>query len=435
MPNEGHGDPAPRPLPPDLLQRDLRIMMFEGACFTLMQGFGENYLQPFALAMGLAAGLTGVFYMVPNLIGAVLQLVTPRGVRWLGSNQRWAVLCCALQAASFAPLAAAAWVGYMPTWAMFLLAALYWGAGMAAGPAWATWIGGVVPAERQARYFARRSRVMQISLLLALFAAGLILPRHTTSRAALPSLAVVFVLAGLARFLSSLLMSRQHETQPLSPGTRSIGTLEMLRRFRRTDDGRFLLFLLAMQAGVQMAGPFFTPFLIRKIELGYLPFTILTATQYVAKMAMAPLWGRVAHQWGPRRLFWIGAAGLVPLSSLWMVSWNYWWLLASQWIAGSMWCAYELAQVLMFFQAIHPDERMSLMTKYNVGNAAAGVAGTWIGARLLEGLPGDSTGYMAVFGCSCLVRAAALVIILRPPLARRGAARALTAHGAARPGA
>ena len=42
----------------------------------------------------------------------------------------------------------AAAVGKAPTLILFAIAALYWGAGMAAGPAWNNWIDALIPRDR-----------------------------------------------------------------------------------------------------------------------------------------------------------------------------------------------------------------------------------------------------------------------------------------------
>lgn len=69
-----------------------------------MVGCGETYLPAFALALGLGPLAAGLIASLPVLIGAVVQLITPFGVGWLGSNRRWVIGCTTLQAISFLPL-------------------------------------------------------------------------------------------------------------------------------------------------------------------------------------------------------------------------------------------------------------------------------------------------------------------------------------------
>jgi cyanate permease len=95
-----------------------------------MVGLGETYIPAFALALGLGQIMAGLVVAVPLLAGAVVQLATPAMVRRLGSLRRWVVVCAAVQAASFAPLVAAALAGRMPAAALLLVVTVYWAAGL-----------------------------------------------------------------------------------------------------------------------------------------------------------------------------------------------------------------------------------------------------------------------------------------------------------------
>jgi hypothetical protein len=132
-------------------RRDLSAMLGDGASYSVMVGIGENYLPAFALALGMGEVVAGLIACVPLLAGAMLQLVSPLGVRQMGSYRRWVSISAAIQAASFVPLVAAATIGQIPLVLLFLVAGLYWGAGMSAGPAWSTWATSIVPARMRPR--------------------------------------------------------------------------------------------------------------------------------------------------------------------------------------------------------------------------------------------------------------------------------------------
>ena len=93
---------------------------------------------------------------LPVMAGGIMQLVSLRAVRWIGSEKRWIVLCASLQAlvVCSAGLRGADRFDIAP-WMLFLVASIYWGTGLATGPAWSTWIETVVPAGIRMRYFAR----------------------------------------------------------------------------------------------------------------------------------------------------------------------------------------------------------------------------------------------------------------------------------------
>ena len=130
-----------------LLRRDLRASLSDGAGYGGMVGFGEIYFSAFALAIGLGELMAGLVASLPLLAGGILQTISPLAIRWLGSHKRWVVCCAAMQSLTFVPLIVAACRGHLSGIGLLWIAAVYWAAGLATGPAWNTWIGTIVPSR------------------------------------------------------------------------------------------------------------------------------------------------------------------------------------------------------------------------------------------------------------------------------------------------
>ncbi len=396
------------------LRRDLRAIVGDGIAFSVMVGIGEAYLPAFALAAGLGELTSGLISTLPMLAGAVFQLVTPAACRRLGSHRRWVVLCAVLQAASFVPLIAAALVGTVPLSLLYLSAAAYWGFGMATSPAWNTWVGTLVPASQRARFFAARTRACQAAVLVGLLAGGLLLETDGRGRDSLVVFAGLFGVGALARLLSARFLARQSEPRPIPLGVTRASPRAFLAHGREGGHGRLLLFLLAFQLSVWIAAAWFTPYMLRVLGLSYLEFTILTGVAFLARVVALPLLGRLAHRAGPRQLLWLGGLGIVPLPSLWLVSDAYAWLVVLQMLSGVAWAAFELATLLSFFEHIPEASRTSVLSMYNLANAAALVGGSLIGAHLIDSLPGEGA-YVAVFLLSSAARVLALPLLRGVP--------------------
>jgi len=99
-------------------------------------------------------------------------------------------------------------------------------------------------------------------------------------------------------------------------------------------------------------------------------------------------------------VLWFAGLGLVPLSSLWLLSGNVYWLLIVQFIAGAVWAAYELATFLLLFETIPEDERTSVLALFNASHALATVVGAAVGAWLLRAMGTDHAAYLAIFAIS-----------------------------------
>ena len=136
--------------------KDLRASTAEGTATSVMVGIGETYLPAFVLAISANQLACGLVSTVPLLAGAVLQMVSPRMVRGLGSYRRWVVCCAAIQAAAFVPLLLGA-VGLHPRGGRVRPGDRLLGGRHGLGAAWNAWVETLVPQRLQARYFARRA--------------------------------------------------------------------------------------------------------------------------------------------------------------------------------------------------------------------------------------------------------------------------------------
>lgn len=397
------------------VRKDLRAMSCDGAAFSLMVGVGESFLPAFTLALGMGKLVGALISTVPLLAGAVLQLVSPYMVRRLGSYRRWVVLCATVQATSFIPLMIAALVGHLPVPVVFLLAAVYWGAGMATGPAWNTWAETLIPSPMRARYFARRTRITQAGVLIGFLGGGLALQAGASYGRPLLAFAVIFLAAGVCRYVSAAFISSQSEPVPPNGDQRRVPVREMLGRLRSGNDGKLLLYLLSVYGAVQIAGPFFNPYMLTELKLPYFMYAMSIAAAFTARVLTMPLMGNFAHRCGARRLLWIGGVAIVPLSACWLVSDNFLWVLFIQAVGGIAWGAFELAMLLMFFESIPGEERTSVLTTYNLAHATATVAGTIVGCLVWQALGSGTNAYMTVFALSCVVRAGTLLLLRRVP--------------------
>jgi MFS family permease len=389
-------------------------MVGEGVGFSFMVGAGEAYVPAFVLAAGHGDVAAGLVATLPMLVGALLQLATPYGVARLRSHRRWVVLAATGQALAFAPLAVGALRSRIGLGWIFLAAAAYWGFGMAAGPAWNTWVDDLVPTRIRPRFFAARNRAQQAMLFVGLVAGGSLLQwRSGHASASLAVFAVLFAASGAARFLSARLLARQSEPHPELPETREVTLRAFFGGLRGTPHGRLLRHLLSMTMAVNVAAPYFTPYMLSHLGLSYGAFTTLTASAFVSRVLTLPLLGRAAARFGSRRLLRFGASGIVVLPPLWLVSNDLRWLVAVQLLSGVVWASFELSAMLSFFEGIDRRERTSVLTLYNLGNAGAIALGSLLGGAFFRFLPEGGAVYVGLFFASSAARALALRM-LRP---------------------
>jgi len=377
-----------------------------------MVGLGETYVPAFVLAVGLGEVASALVATLPMLIGACFQLATPMAVRRLGSYRRWVVLCARVQAVSFAPLIVGAWLGRIELAWVFAATAVYWGFGMATGPAWNAWVTSLVPREARADFFARRAQLGHATLLAVLVGGGLVLEVGQSAGRAVAVFGILFVLASLSRLVSAWFLSTQSEAPGLAATHAASPAGNVFTKLRTAGSHRVLVYLLAMQVATNVASPYFTPYMLGPLDLKYWQFVSLTAMAFVARVAVLKTLGGIAQVAGTRTLLWCGAVAIVPLPSLWLLSHDFWYLLILQALAGVAWGALELATILSFFDGIEDSDRAAVLTAFNLGNAAAIATGAFAGGYLLEWLGMTPSAYASLFVISTVARALALPLLV-----------------------
>jgi MFS family permease len=409
-------------LPPrGSLERDLTVGTIDAAAYSVMVGCGETYFPAFALAVGGSPLVVGMVASVPLLVGALIQLASPLAISRVGGHRRWVILCTMIQATAFVPMVWWALRGHANAWQLLAATSLYWGAGMAAVGAWYPWMAGLIPGRLRATYFAKRNRMAQAAVLVAFVSAALLLQAEVTRDKALVGFAILFTVAAIARLVSTSCLVATRE-QPIgrkgTPESKpALGIMARIRAGWRGlhagQAGRLVAFLCCFTFGIQLAAPYFTPYMLKAIGFSYGQFLVVIAAGILVKALLLPVIGKLGSRIGPWRLLRYAALSIVPLSLLWLPSSEVPWLVCVQLLAGTCWAAYELATGLLLFEVAGDRERGHIVGIYNLGFAVATVAGAGCGGMLLRWLGEDRSAYAAVFAASALVRLLAVPLLLR----------------------
>ncbi len=409
-------------LPSVQLRRNMIASTSDAAAYGVMVGVGETFLPAFALAVGLGEVTAGIVGSVPLMAGGLLQLVSLWVLSRGFSPKWWVVLSAGLQALAFIPLIWVAYHGSVSGPVLLAIASFYWAAGLASGPAWNSWIERIIPKQMRANYFAKRTRASQLATLFGFVAGGLLLQYGRKSGWVLLAFAALFTAAFASRLLSAFMLAL-HSVPPhdkLAHGKLFVTTQPAkVGLSTKSYSGKHLLiYLVLVQGMVQISGPYFTPYMLKHLHLSYLAFTGLIAVAFVAKVISLAAWGQLARRRGAGWLLTVGGTAIVPLSSLWIVSQNYYWLIFIQTINGVAWAAYELGLFLMFFEALPVERRVRMLTYYNLANTSAWCVGATVGAYLLSTWGTTVDAYYALFALSSIGRIFAVMYLYatRPEL-------------------
>lgn len=402
------------------LDRALRLSIAEGASWALMVGLAETYFVANAVALGASAVELGLVVALPLALGAAGPIGTIGLLSRFRSRRPLTVAAAAAQALVLASVGLVQLQGALTAAGLIAGACAYQIMGQAAGTAWGSWYGDLVPVAERGRWFSGRNRVVYVSTCVGLVIAGLYLQavENEAATRATSGFAGLFLVAAGFRLVSAALLAASPE-----PTFAGISTRRQVVRFASTGRGRLAARVLLLGASfhfvVYWSSPYFAPFMLEDLRFTYTDYMLASISVIVAKALFTATWGRVIDQRSSRLVYLISMAGvaLVPLPWVWAQGLGG--AVAAQVLSGAAWSGYEVGYLAMLLEGSSRKMRPHVFAAQSILNGSMQIAGTMFAALVL--LPAMA-GYRDIFLASAVARVA-LVLIAPLVLARtaRGA--------------
>lgn len=378
-------------------EKSLRLSLIDAFLSALVIGAGETYLPAYSLSIGMGEIFAGILASLPLVSGAILQLITPRGLQRVQSHKHWVVASAVLQALTFIPLIYFSATRAPNFWTLFLILSLYWGSGFSSGLAWNWWMGRLVNVEEGNSYFSKRTKISQLGILLGLIAGGVALHNKVEIGPISSVFTLLFAFAFACRLISSYILSNQY-FDPNWNKEPKLGFRASWKVFWNNSSKRqFFFFLAPFQAAVFISSPFVTPYMLAQVKMDYGTYMVAIAILFIGKIAALTAVEKFRKSASGFSLLLFGAGAVVPLPALWAFSSAPGFIFFLQLLSGLAWAFVEVGLSLIFFKDIKQEEKIAMLTVYNLLNSLAIIVGTYMGGKVLW-LTGESlSGYYTLF--------------------------------------
>lgn len=409
------------------VEESLRHSIKDGVYFSTMTGGAESYFSAFAIFLQASTPMIGLLASLPSLLASFMQIVSAWLGRKIGKRKQIIVVGALFQAACLVPLALLPL--FFPNYGAALLIPmvfLYLCGPNLGAPQWNSLVGDLLPESRRGRFFAQRTKLSTVASVAALAAGGLILDGFDSMGNAYWGFLVIFICAAVARLASAYHLNAMHEPTSKTAELAIPDDLTLWRRIRQSHLLKFSLFYASMQFAVAISGPYFTLYMLRDLQFSYLEFMIITVASVVVQFLTLNRWGRLSDLFGNRLILMTTGCIIMFIPSLWLVSTNYFWILAVQAISGLGWAGFTLSASAFVFDLTPAEHRATLVAAHNVLAAVAIFLGASTGAIIAAHVPstielGDLsvsvwTPLYGLFFISCILRilvAAAFLPVLK----------------------
>jgi MFS family permease len=391
-------------------QRGLRISVIDGCLYAVMVGASESYVAAMAVELGHRDTALALLLTLPMLIGSLCQLLAGPIVALLGARKRLVLIAAYLQATSVLGLYLIAEHGVRELWPLLLVDTLYFVCALILGPAWGAWMANLTEGRQRERYFARRSGWLQVWLLFSFVAAGLALQNAGDDPAAkLHTFAVLHLCGFVFRLFSASMLALQPDLEVSAERRNLRQSVAAIRTALHTAEFGVPAYLALLMLGTHIAVPFFTPYMLRDLQLDYATYASLTAVPIVVKALLFPALHPLSQRYGMRKVLVWSAAGVVTAPALWVVLDTVPGLVLVQMLSGLAWGGLEFASFQLLLSSARPDCRVEYLSIASTMSSTTQLIGG-LGAGLLRTQLGWS--YATLFMLSSLGRGLALLWIV-----------------------
>lgn len=386
------------------VEKSLDLSIKDGVAFAATTGFGDNYINPFAVALGASNFQIGLLSSIPQLLPALMQLKVADMTERLGSRKKIIVRSVFLHAFMLLPIALVPYVSKSIQIGMLIgLCTLYMLFASLAGPAWGSLMADLVPLRKRGVFFSKRSRLIGLVTLSTTFLAGYTL--HLFKTQSLIGFTIIFFLAMISRYISCYFLSRMYEPPLEVKREHYFSFGAFVRRLNVGNFGKYVIFQSTFNFAVFIASPFFTVFMLRDLGFSYLTHTIVVITVPLATILSMSYWGRYSDALGNRRVMRICSIIISVLPALWLVSHEVYFLIGIQVLAGFFWGGFNLCSSNFIYESAIPEKRTRCISYFNTINGLAICLGNLLGGFLATHIP-PVLGYrlLTLFAISSCLR-------------------------------
>lgn len=301
------------------LHRGLRSLLYDGMCSQVMGTLtGGAFLVAFALLLGASNTVIGLIAAVGPL-AQILQIPAIYLVEKVRLRKVLVVSSSFLSRLFWLVIAGLPWFAPESVRVPMFMAALflYFGLGAVSGCAFNSWMRDLIPEGIMGRYFARRLAIsIALGAGLSLMAGIGVDYYEKIGEKAIGAYSILFVFGAAAGLLGVYSLSRIPE--PRMAPAQPQGLWQLLTEpFRDYNFRRLVLFLGSWNFAVNMAGPFFVVYMLRRLDMSMTWIMVLAVGGQFVNVAFLRIWGTLADRFTNKSVLSVSGPLFILVIAIW----------------------------------------------------------------------------------------------------------------------
>ncbi len=302
------------------LQRGLIMLMFDGICTQIMGTFaGGAFLVAFALLLG-ASNLTVGFIAALGPMTQILQIPAIYLIEKTGRRKILVVAHSFFSRLFWFFAAAIPWIipENLRAGSFFFILAMYYGLGTISGLSFNSWMRDLIPDSMRGRNAARRMTISTaVGAAMSLMAGfGADLYKKYAAEPEIGIYSIYFVLGGCAGLLGVYFLSRIPEPKmELRPSAKLFSVIA--EPFKDTNFRHLLIFLGSWNFAVNLAAPFFTVYMLKRLGLSMALILALSVLSQVFNILFLRVWGGLSDRFSNKSVLTLAGPLFILSIAMW----------------------------------------------------------------------------------------------------------------------
>lgn len=372
-----------------------------------MVGIGEAYMGVFTLSYGFSERFSGLVVVLPLGIASIIQLFSPKIFSRIQNRKTVVVTCAFFQAISLLLLLIQPAHQKGINEGLILVLTCYWFFALSAGPPWNAWIVSIISKHELKSFFANRGVLHQVTLIFSLLFGGWLLSENGGS---VSVFSILFCIAGVARLISTIALSYHPPDSGEVVYSEPLDFKGIQKWLTNKNVLGVILFVGLFRFGVAISSPFFTPFVLKKLQITYSQYMVALVLPFISRAAFYYFSEKVLNYLNIQKTLMIHLSIVAILPLTWSIAPKFEYLMLFQLLSGIGWAGFEYALLFRQIEDFDKQERSRILTWTNFVIGSATILGVVLGAQILGKEP-DFEDYNQIFYWSALIRISPLIFI------------------------
>ncbi|OVE75514.1 MFS transporter [bacterium F11] len=303
------------------VEKGLKSLLIDGSASQIMATFtGGVFLVALALEFGASNTVIGFLAAIPALTQLV-QIPSTYLIEKIRNRRLITVVAAFLSRAPWILVALTPFLPGKAAGLSIVILAVFLSSvfGSVAGCSWSSWVRDLVPENRMGSFFSKRTRMAIGFGLIISLVVGVYLDwwKKGHPENVILGYSPLFLIGFIAGIIGVIYLSIMPEPE-MKPA--EMGFIKSLfQPFKNKNFKRLLIFLGSWSFTVNLAAPFFTVYMLGRLETGMSLVVILSVVSQAFNFGFIGLWGRYTDRFSNKSV--LAVSG--PLFMLCILAWTF----------------------------------------------------------------------------------------------------------------